>query len=116
MVHITYMHGPNSSEEQREILKEYHFYISDDRFHGFHYVLHCFIMFYDHLKGRNIQMDDTGFGLMDVLVSSKMHVYFNGCVHCIKTTKFHICGTILRPGMAKESMMEPSKQPYEERN
>jgi len=57
MVHITYRHGPNSSEEQREILKEYHFYISDDRCHDFHYVRHCFIMFYDHLKGRNIQMD-----------------------------------------------------------
>src|SRR5712692_8930139 len=57
MVHITYRHGPNSSEEQREILKEYHFYISDDRCHDFHYVRHCFIMFYDHLKGSNIQMD-----------------------------------------------------------
>ena len=45
MVHITYRHGPNSSEEQREILKEYH------------YVRHCFIMCYDHLKGKNIQMD-----------------------------------------------------------
>ena len=31
MVHITNRHGPNSSEEQREILKEYHFYISNDR-------------------------------------------------------------------------------------
>ena len=56
-MHITYRHGPNSSEEQREILKEYHFYISDDRFHDFHYVRHCFIMFYDHLNGRDIQMD-----------------------------------------------------------
>ena len=47
------------------------------------------------------------------------NAYFNGCVHCIKTTKFHICGTIFRLGMVKESMMEPehvSKQPYEERN
>ena len=118
MVHITYRHGPNSSEEQREILKEYHFFISEDRCHDFHYVRHCFIMFYDHLKGKNIQID-TRFGLMDVLVSSKMHAYFNGCVHCIKTTKFHICGTILRLGMVKESMMKlehVSKQPYEERN
>ena len=36
MVHITYRHGSNSSEEQREILKEYHFYISDDRCHDFY--------------------------------------------------------------------------------
>ena len=57
MVHITYKYVPNSSEEKREIMKEYHFYISDDRCHDFHYVCHCFIMFYDHLKGRNIHMD-----------------------------------------------------------
>ena len=44
MVHITYRHGPNGSEEQREILKEYHFYISDDRCHDFHYVCHCHVI------------------------------------------------------------------------
>ena len=54
MVHITYRHGPNSREEKREIMKEYHLYVIDDRCHDFHYVHHCFIMFYDHLKGRNI--------------------------------------------------------------
>ena len=58
---------------------------------------------------------NTGFGLMDVLVSSKMHAYFNGCVHCIKTTKFHICGTILRLGMVKDSMCQniPTKRGIE---
>ena len=69
MVHVTYRHGPNSSEERREILKEYHFYISDDRCHDFHYVRHCFIMFYDHLKVGTYRWIDTGFGLMDVLVN-----------------------------------------------
>ena len=57
LVHITYRHGPNNSEEHREILKEYHFYISDDRCHDLFYVCHCFLMFYNHLKERNIQMD-----------------------------------------------------------
>ena len=30
MLHITYQHGPDSNEEKRVILKESHFYISDD--------------------------------------------------------------------------------------
>jgi hypothetical protein len=29
MVHITYRNGPDSNEQNRFILKEYHFYISD---------------------------------------------------------------------------------------
>ena len=33
MVHITYIHGEDSTEEKSVILKEYHFYISDDRCH-----------------------------------------------------------------------------------
>ena len=33
MVHITYRHGQDSSEEKCVILKESHFYISDDRTH-----------------------------------------------------------------------------------
>ena len=49
MVHITYRHGPDSTEENQMILKESHFYISDDRTHDFHYVQHCFQLFYDRL-------------------------------------------------------------------
>ena len=29
-VHITFMHSPTSIEDDRKILREYHFYISDD--------------------------------------------------------------------------------------
>jgi hypothetical protein len=57
MVHITYRHGPDSNEENRVILKECHFYISDDRCHDLAYVQHCFQLFYNHLKEKNIQMD-----------------------------------------------------------
>ena len=49
MVHITYKHGPYSTEYNRMILKENHFYISDDRTHDFHYVQHFFQLFYDRL-------------------------------------------------------------------
>ena len=57
MVHITYSHGPNGIEDRRVIFKEYHFYISDNSCYDLHYVLHCFRMFYDHLKERYIYMD-----------------------------------------------------------
>ena len=40
MEHITYRHGPDSKEEKHVILKECHFYISDDRTHDIHYVQH----------------------------------------------------------------------------
>ena len=40
MVHIMYRHGPDSNEEKLVILKESHFYISDDRTHDIHYVQH----------------------------------------------------------------------------
>ena len=42
MAHITYRHGPNSTEENKMILKESHFYISYDQTHNFHYVQHYF--------------------------------------------------------------------------
>ena len=29
-VHITFMHSPTSTKDDRKILREYHFYISDD--------------------------------------------------------------------------------------
>jgi hypothetical protein len=57
MVHITYGHGPDTNEENKVILKEYHLYISDDQCHELAYVQHCFHLFYNHLKEKNIQMD-----------------------------------------------------------
>lgn len=38
MVHITYMHGPDSTKDNQVILKESNLYISDDRTHDFHHV------------------------------------------------------------------------------
>ena len=55
-------------------MKEYHFYISDDRCHDFHYVHHCFIMFYDNLKDRNIQID-------------RHQIWSDGCVGQFKNTR-----------------------------
>jgi hypothetical protein len=57
MVHIKYNHESDSNEENKVILKEYHFYISDDHCHDLAYVQHCFQLFYNHLKEKNIHMD-----------------------------------------------------------
>lgn len=49
MVHITYRHGPDSPEENQVILKESHFYISNDQTDDFYHVQHWFELFYDWL-------------------------------------------------------------------
>ena len=45
-VHITFMHSPTSTKDDRKILREYHFYISDDRSHSTKFVYGCFLLFY----------------------------------------------------------------------
>jgi hypothetical protein len=54
MVHITYRHRLDSNEENLVILKEYHLYIRDDWCHDLAYVQHCFHLFYNHFKEKNI--------------------------------------------------------------
>ena len=54
MVHIMYRHGLDSNEEKHVILKESHFYISDNRTHDIHYMQHCFKLFYDHVIDMDI--------------------------------------------------------------
>jgi hypothetical protein len=65
MVHIKYRYGTDSNEKNRAILKEYHFYISDDRCHDLVYVQHYFQLFYNHLKEKNIHMDQHWIWLDD---------------------------------------------------
>ena len=54
MVHITYRHGLDSNEEKCVILKESHFYISDDQTHDIHCMQHCFKLFYDRVIAMDI--------------------------------------------------------------
>ena len=44
-------------KDKRVILKEYHFYISDDKCHDLDFVQHIFQLFYNHLKDSIIQME-----------------------------------------------------------
>jgi hypothetical protein len=62
-VHVIYRHAQQSldnienTKDNRHVIKEYHFYISDDRPYNTHYVQHCFDKFYDSLKEREIGFD-----------------------------------------------------------
>ena len=37
-VHITYRHAPDSAKDNQKIIREYHFYMSDDRSHSHEFV------------------------------------------------------------------------------
>jgi hypothetical protein len=79
MVHIMYKHGLGNRKDERVILKECHFYTSDNRCYNFAYVQHCFPLFYGHLEENNICTSiDIGFGQMVVRDNSKMSFHFNG--------------------------------------
>ena len=54
--HIVYRHADDSSEDNRKILREYHFYVSDNQLHSSEFVQYCFDIFYKNLKERGIQM------------------------------------------------------------
>ena len=95
MAHITYRHGEDSTKENRVILKESQFYISDDRCHDLAFVQHNFQLFYKHLEDNNIQMEQHWIWSDGCAVSS------NGCVFSTRGIRCHIFGTILRLDMEK---------------
>ena len=61
--HVLYRNAQHSVDDiesmndNRHVIKEYHFYISDDRMHDMHYVKHCFDIIYGSLKIHGIVMN-----------------------------------------------------------
>ena len=64
LIHILYRHAEQnfnyieSTNENQPIIKEYHFYISDDRTHDTYFAQHCFGKIYDSLKNRGITLNE----------------------------------------------------------
>jgi hypothetical protein len=56
LVHITYRQNPNWQLENEEplLLKEIHYYISDDRTHDSLFVQHCFMLNWEFLREHGI--------------------------------------------------------------
>src|SRR5271156_825201 len=60
--HVTYRHAQFDLDEvestnpnERIIIKEVHFYISDDKVHDRSYVAHCFAMYFEDIANRGIK-------------------------------------------------------------
>ena len=48
------VNGFDSNENNFQVIKEYHFYISDDRTHDTCFVQHCFNMHYNELLRQGV--------------------------------------------------------------
>ena len=70
--------GRDSTPQSRDVIKEYHFYVSDDREHEMLFVQHFFGMIYDSFKRMGCHLHNTGFGEMGVWGSSNQHAHFIG--------------------------------------
>ena len=64
LVHILYKHAKQNvdhikiTSEHRHVIKQYHFYISDDRTHDTNFVQHCFDNIYESLKSHEIKFNE----------------------------------------------------------
>lgn len=51
-LYIIFIHAHDGIEDDIKILREYHFYISDDQTHSSEFVQGCFRIFYHNLRER----------------------------------------------------------------
>ena len=64
LVHILYRHAEQNfdyieiTSENRHVIKEYHFYISEDRTHDIYFVQHYFGKIYDSLKSHGRKFNE----------------------------------------------------------
>ena len=63
-VQVLYRHAQQNVDDiestnyNRHVIKEYHFYISDDHAHDTHYIQHCFDIIYGSLKTCGVVMNE----------------------------------------------------------
>ncbi|XP_057857649.2 uncharacterized protein LOC131066816 [Cryptomeria japonica] len=71
-IHIAFMHASDSTKEDRKVVREYHFYISDDHTYSSEFVQGYFKFFYYSLRERNIRYNRH-------LIWSDMHCKIQEC-------------------------------------
>ena len=84
--HVLYRHAKHnvddieSTNDNRHVIKEYHFYISDDCTHDIHYAQHCFDIIYGSLKKHGVVMNEHW-------------IWLDGCVGKFKSSRsfFWLC-------------------------
>ena len=104
-VHITFMHSPTSTEDDMKILREYHFYISDDWSHSTEFVHGYFQLFYEIWLIGAYHIVITLFGQTITHLNSRMHRCSIGWARCIGCLEFNICGISQRLVMERETTM-----------
>ena len=83
-IHVLYRHAQvsvdsvDNTPESHNVIKEYHFYISDDRAHDTFFVQNCFGLIYESLKKTTYHSQSIGFGQAGVQGSSSKHIIFIG--------------------------------------
>ena len=50
--------GRDSTPQSHDVIKEYHFYVSDDREHDMLFVQHCFGLIYDSFKNNGVSFTE----------------------------------------------------------
>ena len=70
--------GRDITTQSRDVIKGYHFYVSDDHEHDTLFVQHYFGLIYDSFKKNGVSFTETGFGQMGVRGSSNQHAHFIG--------------------------------------
>ena len=67
-VHVLYRHAQESIDDRdrtpqsHDMIKEYYFYVSDDRDHDTLFVQHCFGLIYDSFKKNRVSFTEHWIG------------------------------------------------------
>ena len=106
LVHITYRHAPDSVEDNQKIIREYHFYMSDDRSHSHNFVQHFYENYFDFLQEHTIGMDRHIISSDNCTGQFKnAHMFYWLCRMHVERGVPHIW-SFLSPAMEKGNMME----------
>ena len=88
------------------MIKEYHFYISDDRTHDTHFVQHCIEFFlYDSLKSRKVEFNEHWIWSDGCAGQFKSSRSFFLLFQIHKVITLNIAGISLKLDMEKVNMM-----------
>ena len=74
--------GRDSTPQSRVVIKEYHFYVSDDRERDTLFVQHCFGLIYDSLKKNGVSFIEHW-------------IWLDGCVGQFKSAHLFYCSSHL---------------------
>ena len=87
------MHSPTITEDDRKILREYHFYIGDDQSHSMEFVHGCFQLFYGDLTNRGItyrQHIIWSDNCASHFKNARIFYWLSRCTVCLEFNRFGI--------------------------